>query len=227
VASVNPIWNYAAKRDIVSHNPFSQYMPKPGEGRRHITPLSDDELERLAEAAQSVWPYGRAFVTWQAYTGMRPSETYALDRPLDISGDVLRITHGVYEGVIDTPKTGPREILLLPQARDALRFVPGISGPLFQSVWGRRLSNRLMSSTYWKKTREAFGRDDIDVYSLRHQCAHLLYVRYDLPAKDVAAQLGNSPRLIENLYGHWRSGATDRLREAIKAHDVPAVPRPA
>jgi integrase len=198
VASVNPIWNYAAKRDIVSHNPFSQYMPKPGEGRRHITPLSDDELERLAEAAQSVWPYGRAFVTWQAYTGMRPSETYALDRPLDISGDVLRITHGVYEGVIDTPKTGPREILLLPQARDALRFVPGISGPLFQSVWGRRLSNRLMSSTYWKKTREAFGRDDIDVYSLRHQCAHLLYVRYDLPAKDVAAQLGNSPRLIEN-----------------------------
>jgi integrase len=81
-----------------------------------------------------------------------------------------------------------------------------------------------MSSTYWKKTREAFGRDDIDVYSLRHQCAHLLYVRYDLPAKDVAAQLGNSPRLIENLYGHWRSGATDRLREAIKAHDVPTPP---
>jgi hypothetical protein len=48
VASVNPIWNYAAKRDIVSHNPFSQYMPKPGEGRRHITPCRT--------TSSSAWP---------------------------------------------------------------------------------------------------------------------------------------------------------------------------
>jgi integrase len=242
VTSVNPIFNYAVKRDIVAHNRFAQYMPQPAEGRRHIAVLSDDELLRLAECAQSVWPYGKAFVLWQAYTGMRPSETYALDRPLEIADDVLKLEHGIYEGVMDTPKTGPRDVLLLPQALTALGQVPGIHGPLFQTVWGRRCSNNNMSATYWKQTRRAFapcpscGGEDSecnacegrgyadgapDIYDLRHWCAHLLYVRMDLPSRDVAAQLGNSPYLIENLYSHWKQGSADRLRDAVKERGVP------
>lgn len=243
LTSVNPIFNYAVKRDIVLHNRFAQYMPQPGEGRKHITLLSDDELLKLADCAQSVWPYGRAFVMWQAYTGMRPSETYALDRPLNVDDDVLKIEHGIYEGVMDTPKTGAREILLFPQALSALAAIPGISGPLFQTVWGRRLSNNNMSATYWPKVRREFAPCSVceakdfgqchacdghgyseaapDIYDLRHWCAHLLYVRMNQDAKDVAAQLGNSPHLIEQLYGHWKAGATDRLRSAIKERGVP------
>lgn len=256
LTSVNPIFNYAVKRDIVSHNRFAEYMPEPGDGRKHITVLSDDELVRLADCAESIWPYGRAFVFWQAYTGLRPSETYALDRPLQIVDDVLEVEHGIYEGVMDTPKTGARPILLFPQALEALTAIPGISGPLFQTIWGRRLSNNNMSATYWKKVRRVFspcpscgaedpdqcarceGRgyadDAPDIYDLRHWNAHLLYVRMDQPSRDVAAQLGNSPQLVEALYGHWKQGATDRLRAAVKAqgvpftsptHDVEKIPR--
>lgn len=174
VTSVNPIFNYAIKRNIVGHNDFAQYMPQTGEGRKHIAVLSDDEL---------------------------------------------------------------------PQAAQALSHVPGISGPLFQTVWGRRLSNTNMSATYWRKTRQVYAPCSAcgaekpkdctacagsgyaetapDIYDLRHWCAHLLYVRMDLPSRDVAAQLGNSPTLIENLYGHWKQGATDRLRAAVKANGVP------
>jgi hypothetical protein len=42
-----------------------------------------------------------------------------------------------------------------------------------------------------------------------------------LPSRVVGAQLGDTPRMIESLYGHGDVGAIDEIDRAIGANVVP------
>ncbi len=50
---------------------------------------------------------------------------------------------------------------------------------------------------------------------------HLLYVRMGLPSRVVGAQLGDTPHMIEDLYGHGDVGALEEIDRAIGANVVP------
>jgi integrase len=60
-----------------------------------------------------------------AYTGVRPGEMVALEwRDVDLRNGRLQVRRRLYQGKLDYPKTGPRMVALVPQARDALTGRP-------------------------------------------------------------------------------------------------------
>jgi integrase len=80
---------------------------------------------------------------------------------------------------------------------------------------------------YWHPVRCRFGKPSMDFYDLRHFCGSWLFNDLELPAQDVAHQLGHEDGggLVQRLYGH----PSERLaRERIKraTTDKPSVSFP-
>lgn len=210
--AANSLFNYAVSRRLVEHNWFSQFVKKAGEGRKNLDPLTDTQILELQAVVEDLYGIRMgAMVPFWAYSGLRSTELYNLDWA-DIDWDAGEIA--VRDG-----KTGARRALLLEPAREAIESFRGI-GPVFTTpITGKRLTNQNMSATYMPEIRKSFNphpSTDFDWYELRHFNAHLLYVRMDVPSPVVAAHLGNSPEMVERRYGHYRVGALDRLREAVK-----------
>jgi hypothetical protein len=61
----------------------------------------------------------------------------------------------------------------------------------------------------------------VDPHELRHFAGHHLYVTMGQPSRVVRAQLGDTPRMIEDLYGHGDVGALEEIDRAIGANVVP------
>jgi integrase len=76
-----------------------------------------------------------------------------------------------------------------------------------------------MLTTLWAPVVAAAFPDGrkVDLYELRHFCAHHLYVTQGLPARVVAVQLGHNDggRLVERLYGHGDVGALEEIDRAF------------
>ena len=192
--------------------------------------MTANEVDRLAAAAQDahIGDFGRtmrALVLFLAYTGIRPGEAFALDHS-DIDRVARRVVvkRRLAGGRIDTPKSGrQRTIVLFPQAIQALELLGSSTvGLVFRAKQGGQLSGSLMSGCFWPPVRAAFSRPQLDLYELRHFCAHHMYVTMDLPARVVAAQLGHaSPRLVEDLYGHFKVGALEEIDRALGRTTTP------
>jgi integrase len=224
VPFVSALFAHAHDLGLRGDNPFERLGISRGRGRKDKAPPSEQELEALCEACFKVkgteWkPYASqfaAFIRFQAYTGLRPGETFEL-RWSDIQGDRIHVRRrlGKY-GTVDTPKSGvERQVLLPPPAAQALRTFPRGLDLVFRGVRGQRLS-RSACFRYFDRVREKAGLGGVDLYDLRHFCGHHLYVRMALPARVVATQLGHNDggRLVEQLYGHGSIGALDELEEA-------------
>jgi integrase len=221
---VAALFSHAHDLGLLASNPFGGLGISRGRGRKDKAPPTEQELEALCDAVYSVkgteWkPYATqfaAFIRFQAYTGLRPGETFEL-RWSDIDGDriLVRRRLGKY-GTVDSPKSNrEREVLLPPPAGAALATFPRGIDLVFRGVRGQRLT-RSACFRYFDRVREEAGLPDVDVYDLRHFCGHNLYVTKGLPARVVATQLGHSDggRLVEQLYGHGSLGALDELEEA-------------
>lgn len=250
VQFVRAVFSHAHDLGLVRENPFEKLHLQGSPGRKNIVPLTEKELHELADTALRTWkhygPTFRAFILFQAYTGMRPGETFALewsDIELDpgesrrnpgqlakgsFSGPDAPRGQGLIHvrrrlgrrGTIDLPKSNvERTILLPPPAREALGTFPRNLGLVFRGIRGQRLSKGRVAD-YWRAVRRDYGREDLDLYELRHWCAHHLYVRMGLPARVVATQLGHRDggRLVEILYGHPEVSALDELKEAWAAN---------
>jgi integrase len=217
------LFNYAKRHGIIENSPFAG-LSRKGAGRRDLEPLTLDELERLAAAAAVHGWYGptlRALILFGGYSGLRPGELYALEwRDLDFEQSRVQVRRALYRGRLGLPKSGkPRLVALLPKARDALLGLPRRADVVFPAKRGGRLSQTAVSSHYWPPITAKFGRH-VAPHELRHFCAHHLYVRLDLPSRVVATQLGHStPRLVEELYGHFKVGALAEIDRAI-GHNV-------
>lgn len=215
------MFNYAERNRLVERSPCKGLSRKTV-GRRDLDPLTVDEVTRLSVAAQKAHEgqAGRtlaALVTFAAYTGLRPGELYALEwRDIDFKASRVSVRRSYSKGRVGAPKSGkPRLAALLPEARDALLGFSRDRPYVFPAKNGGRLSESLMAGHYWPPVKTAFGRK-VDLHELRHFCAHHLYVTKDLPSRVVATQLGHStPRLVEELYGHFKVGALEEIDRAM------------
>lgn len=223
VAMLITVFNSAIARGACQINPL-RGKSRRSNGRRDLDPLTVDRVTRLADCAQTAHkpPFGttmKALVLFAGYTGIRPGELYALEhKDLDVDAGRAMIRRRVSDGRIDLPKGNrPREIALLPEAIAALELLPPrADGLVFRAKRGGRMSEALMSGNYWHPIRVEYGDLDVDLYELRHFCGHHLYVTLDLPSRVVAAQLGHaSPRLVEDLYGHFKVGALAEIDRAV------------
>jgi len=82
---------------------------------------------------------------------------------------------------------------------------------------------------YWNPVRCRFGRPSMDFYELRHFCAAWLFNDLELPAQDVAHQLGHTDggALVQRLYGHPSERlARERIKRAVGGSELRVVGLP-
>lgn len=210
VPPIVTMMNAAERARVVDRNTFAG-LTRKGPGRKHMAPLTVHEVQRLAVIAEDAHGLG-AFVTFTAYTGMRVGEVFALQwDDIDFERNRVSVKRRLYRSNIDLPKSGKtREIVLLPEARDALLGMDRSTDWVFEGKRGGRLSQSKVTY-YWQKIEGDFGRK-VNRHELRHFCGHHLYRTLGYRADVVAAQLTHSsPRLVEDLYGHGDVGALEEI----------------
>ena len=216
VPAVVTVLNDAVRRREIDHNPFAG-LSRKGQGRKHLTPLTQQEVDRLADLANRIHgPNLRALVYVLAYTGIRPGEAFALDwTDVRLEDKRLHISKRLYRGVMDLPKSNRARPVVLPApARDALVSLER-SDPVFKGKRGGRLSQTMLT-WYWAPVTAAFERK-VQPYELRHFAAHYLYVQMGLKDYVVAEQLGHQDGGFEvrNRYGHPGVGALEEIDKAF------------
>lgn len=215
VPPVVTMLNAAFDERLVDRNEMRGQSRK-SRGRADNEPLTPEQVERLATAAEE--KHGqvmRSFVLFTAYTGMRVGEVFALEwGDVNFEQNRVKVNRRLYRGTLDLPKSNKkREIVLLPEARDALLPLDRSTQWVFPAKRGGQLAQGSLTF-YWQSIAAAYG-EDVTPHELRHFCGHHLYVRERMEARIVAAQLGHANgRLVEDLYGHGSVGALEQLEAA-------------
>jgi integrase len=222
VPVVVTLLNAAVKAELIDRNHFAGLSHK-GPGRKHMTPLTPQEVDRLAAIAERL--HGRSmgsFVTFAAYTALRVGEMYGLEwDDLDLAANRINVNRRVYRGRTDLPKSNRiRQVSLTPPAREALKGLDRSKQWVFVNKRGKRLSQSSLSYAF-EGIRGAFGRH-VTPHELKHFCGYYLYVILGLPDRVVAEQLGHSDggKLVRELYGHGNVGALEEI-DAAFANVVP------
>lgn len=219
---VSAMLNDAVDEEQCVGNPFANRRQPESRERKHIKPLTTEEVDRLAGIALRHWGedgYGllaRAWVLFGALVGCRPGETFGVElADLDFAAEEVTIRRVKKRGGIY-----PVDVVVLPRlAIDALHAVGRLptTGPVFTTVTGARVEKGGLRY-YWDPIRSAFretvteerwaelldGSDDgknLDFYALRHHCASRIVARGG-NEYDVSAQLGNSPEVAREVYIH-------------------------
>lgn len=236
------MFNDAIDDEVCKQNPFAGRRQSESRERKHIHPLTEDEIDRLADIALRHWGgegYGltaRAWVLFAAWVGCRPGETFTVTAAdLDFAAREVTIRRVKKRG-----KVHPVDVVVLPQAAiDAIRAMPAIParGPLFTTVTGLPFSKGNLRH-HWDPVRSAFREtvterrwaellDDtaedgtrkraksLDFYVLRHFCASVLADR-GASAREISGQLGNSEAVCQEVYIHlYRDRSNDRVRQLL------------
>jgi integrase len=226
VPAVVTMFNYAVKKRVVDRNPFSG-LSRKGPGRKDNPPLTVADVDKLAQVAEEEHGKGiAAFVRFTAYSGMRVGEVFALQWPdIDFKANRIKVNRRLYRGELDLPKANKkRQVVLVPEARDALLVLDRSSEWVFQGKRGGQLSQSVLTY-YWQKIETGFGRR-VQPHELKHFCGHYLYVTLGLPDRVVAVQLGHSDggKLVRELYGHGDVGALDEIDRATRGRQTDAAP---
>lgn len=212
----NTMLNQAVREGLIPHNPLKG-LAKRGRGRADKTPLKVADLERLADCAEQAHGTAmRSYVIFAAYSGLRAGEMFALRwEDIDFKRSRVHVRRRLYKGKLDLPKSNKaREVVLLPEARDALLGFDRETAWVFLTPTRKTQMTQTVLTYRWQKIVAAFGKE-VTPHELRHFCGHHLYVTEGMDARLVAAQLGHAnARLVEDLYGHGAHGALDELEEA-------------
>lgn len=219
---LRPVLALAVEDRRIAANPAASVkMPK----RQHVERgyLSHEQVETLAAAFTR--PADAAWVRFQAYTGLRPGESYALRVS---SFDMLRRRVDVRESVSEvsgkltwgTPKTWERRgvpfpasladelaTLMVGKRRGDLVFTAPRGGAVRLTTWRRRV---------WNPTVEAVRVADpefpeITPYSLRHTAASL------------AISSGANVLAVQRMLGHKSAAMTLDTYADLFPDDLEAV----
>jgi integrase len=232
--SVSAMFNDAIDEEVCKTNPFANRKQDHSRERKDIHPLTETEVDRLADIALRHWGedgYGltaRAMVLFGAWVGCRPGEMQRVElRHLNFAEGTAKIKRVKKRG-----KVYPTDTVVFPKAaQDAIRAMPEIprEGPIFLSVSGRPMVKGNLVH-HWGPIRAAFretvtperweelteGKRDLDYYALRHYVASIMADR-GADARDIAAQLGNSVQVCEETYIHgYRDRQLNRNRLVLE-----------
>jgi len=240
LTGIRAMFSDARRLGLVQSNPFAGLRLRGSHGRKNLDVLSVDEVHRLVASADEVWSGEvaltvRALVAAAAFTGMRPSELYGLRwADIDFRNDELHVErqYSPKSRRFELPKNGrTRIIVLTPQAKQSLVSLPrpvDSESLVFRASRGGPMTGRVQHY-YWHPVRCRFGRPSMDFYELRHFCAAWLFNDLELPAQDVAHQLGHTDggALVQRLYGHPSERlARERIKRAVGGSELRVVAMP-
>lgn len=212
------ILQHAVYGQEIAANPVRSVRKIATSPKVPVVPLAPITIERVRLHALD--PFDRMLIALLAYSGLRPSEAWALqwgdirDRTIHVQ----RATDG--DGDSKTTKTrSDRSVrILAPLAQDlaewkiasgrpadkALIFPPRRSSSKYATRHEQAHWRKLRWSAAWKAAVAAgtgVQGEPSRVYDLRHSFASLLLAE-GRTLHQVAAQLGHSPMLTADVYGH-------------------------
>lgn len=238
---VSALFNDAVDDEVAAGNPFANRRQEQARGRKDIRPITEAEVDKLAEIARGMWGadgYGltvAAWITFGAWVGSRPGETFGVTiNDLDFATSEATIRRVKKRGSVY-----PTDVVVFPvAAQTAIRAISDLeqTGPIFRTITGRPITKGA-HRYIWDPIRKAFereltaqrrdelldGRPDLDFYELRHFCGSVMADR-GLSEHDIAHQLGNSPKVCRDTYIHaYRDRTNDRVRLALDGATVVGI----
>jgi integrase len=205
-------FRFCEKRKWIEDNPATD-LAAPKQTSVEKKPYEADELEKIAWAIP-LFPikgiYGernreriRAFVAVLQWTGLRIRDVVQLKRSAVQNGFITVRTH----------KNG--KPVQLPVHPDIEASLPKGFGEYF--FWNGE-SNPKSCVGDWQRTLRRLGvlaGVHIHAHRWRHTFATQLLSK-GVPVSEVAAILGNSPRIIEKHYSQWIQARQDSVNAAVK-----------
>jgi integrase len=227
----------AIQDQVAGFNPFSALRLPQSPGRKNHDPLRRDEIADLCDVARDVHPghFGEilaGFINFTSLVGHRLEEgREQLFSDMHPECDEVFVRSG---------KLGKSEtVVLLPEAWESVKDSParpeghllvGRHGEPIETNSGFYWAWRPVRDVFWSKLSEQRRKEivKLDWHSLRHACGYHFYVTLGQGADAAAFQLRHSSkRLVEELYGHYKSGALDRVKAGALAAARASVAEPA
>ena len=197
------IMNHAIARGYIETNPTRGLKRNP---RPKLTRfLSREEIGRLHEVLdryEAKRPSSKSqadIIRLLLQTGCRAGEILKL-RWREVDGDTLQL---------EDSKTGPRQVLLSPEARAIIERQPRSGSPwVFPSPMNPARAR--FDISLWKKVRKLAGIEDVRLHDLRHTFASQAAMQ-GIPLPVVARLLGHAQVQMTLRYAH----VSDRDVEAV------------
>jgi integrase/recombinase XerC len=207
-------FKFCVDRKWCDSNPASA-LRAPKETVIEKKPFDTDELEKIAWAIPlfpSKGIYGednsdriKAFVSVLRWTGLRIRDVVQLKRSAVNEKYITVRTH----------KNGkPVQLPLHPDVREGLAKMNGVEYFFWSGT-----SNPKSCVGDWQRTLRRLGTIagiHLHAHRFRHTFATTLLSK-GVPVSEVAAILGNSPRIIEKHYSQWIQARQDSINTAVKA----------
>ena len=201
------IMNHAISRGHIETNPTRGLKRNP---RPKLTRfLSREEIGRLHEVLDGYeprQPSGKAqadIIRLLLLTGCRAGEIVKL-RWREVDGDTLEL---------EDSKTGPRQVLLSPEARAIIERQPRPGSPwVFPSPMNPARARTDLS--LWKRVRKLAGIEDVRLHDLRHTFASQAAMQ-GIPLPVVARLLGHTQVQMTLRYAHVSDRDVEAAAERI------------
>jgi integrase len=203
------------EREWIEKNPAASLkLPKIIEVDRK--PYDSHELEAIEKAIEDYPNWGiyktntrervRAFISVLRWTGMRIGDAVQLSRDKVADGKIT----------LRTEKNGKR--VSLPMHPDIAHSLAKIQNGEFYFWSGNGKVSSAVSD--WERTLTRLGKG-LGFPCYAHRWRHSFIAEclsHGIPVSEVAALVGNSPRILEQHYSQWcqqREDVTDRLVKTI------------
>jgi len=207
-------FKFCNERKWIADNPAKPLRP-PKETAIEKKPYEPQELEKIAWAVP-LFPikgiYGEAnrdrvagFVAVLRWTGLRIRDVVTL-QPKAIAGDMITLR---------TQKNGkPVQLPVHPEMKGALEKLK--SGEYF--FWSGEGNPKSCVGDWQRTFRRLSTLAGVHIHA--HRWRHTFAVELlskGVPVSEVAAILGNSPRIVEKHYSQWISTRQDAINRAVMA----------
>jgi integrase/recombinase XerD len=211
---IRAFFNFCVKREWIEKNP-GKHLTIPKVDTIDRKPFDQDELKKIWAAVDEFPNWGiygsktrdrlRAFLLTLRWTGMRIGDVIQLEDAKIIDDQIT----------IRTTKTGQRvSIPMHPETKAALEKIKNGNRFYFWSGEGKLKS----AVSAWERTIKRLYKITkfrCHAHRFRHNLATELLAK-GIPVSEVAAILGNSPKMIEKVYSQWIPRRQDSINQALK-----------
>jgi integrase len=206
-------FRFCIEREWLEKNPAATLkLPKIIEVDRK--PYEASELEAIEKAVEAFPNWGiyktntrervRAFISVLRWTGMRIGDAVQLSREKTAGGQIT----------LRTEKNGKR--VCIPMHPEVERSLEKIEDGEYYFWSGNGKVSSAVSD--WERTLTRLGKGlpfKVHAHRSRHTFITTL-LSHGVPVSEVAAVVGNSPRIIEQHYSQWCEGRAEKLNSAVK-----------
>lgn len=215
------VFKYAQERNFVSSNPAKSVSNLQVQSSNRNVP-SDEQFQRFIEEAEKTCA-GKQLVTWlwlEAYTGMRPSESFYLEwSDIDFEKNLIDI-----KPKKDNPlKTGRRWVEIHPELRQRLVEWRMQWQSIFQKehfhdwVFFHPRQTYRRACGFGRSFRQARVRavlDNISMYCMRHYFISRA-IESGVSTETISKWCGTSAKMINKVYSHlspdFRTGEMEKI----------------